>query len=81
MKFSYAWLNQLFANKLNLKELADDMTMAGLEIESIHNEVIKDFQLATTYPPEERDQVSAQQITELVHLICEKIKRERSRAK
>ena len=37
MKFSYAWLNQLFANKLNLNELADDLTMAGLEIESIHN--------------------------------------------
>jgi len=37
MKFSYAWLNQLFANKLNLNELADDLTMAGLEIESINN--------------------------------------------
>jgi len=37
MKFSYAWLNQLFANKLNLNELADGLTMAGLEIESIHN--------------------------------------------
>ncbi|MDF1758682.1 MAG: TraM recognition domain-containing protein [Legionellaceae bacterium] len=47
----------------------------------ISNEIIKDFQLATSYPPEERDKVDAPQLTELVHLLCEKIKRERSRAK
>lgn len=47
----------------------------------IANEVIKDFQLATTYPPEERDQVNASQITELVHSLCDKIKKEREKAK
>ena len=47
----------------------------------IANEVIKDFQLATTYPPEERDQVSASQITELVHSLCDKIKKERAKVK
>ncbi len=46
----------------------------------IANEVIKDFQSATTYPPEDLEKPSAQQITEVVHLICEKIKRERKRA-
>ncbi len=46
----------------------------------IANEVIKDFQSATSYPPEEREHVTAQQITETVYLICEKIKRERKKA-
>lgn len=46
----------------------------------IANEVIKDFQLATTYPPEERDHVNASQITELVHALCDRIKSERAKA-
>lgn len=43
----------------------------------IANEIIKDFQSSTSYPPDERDEVSPQQLTEFVHLLCEKIKRER----
>ncbi|MDP3705624.1 MAG: TraM recognition domain-containing protein [Legionellaceae bacterium] len=47
---------------------------------NIANEIIKDFQSATNYPPEERDVVSSEHLTELVHLLSEKIKRERNRA-
>lgn len=47
----------------------------------ISNEIIKDFQSATSYPPEERDDIKAEKLTDLVHLLCEKIKRERKREK
>ncbi len=48
---------------------------------SIANELIKDFQLATNYPPEERDKVTAEQLTELVNTLSEKINHEREKAK
>ena len=48
---------------------------------TVANEIIKDFQSATSYPPEERDIVSVEQLTELVCLLTEKIKRERNKAK
>lgn len=48
---------------------------------NIANEVIKDFQTATHYPPIERDVVSHEQLSETVYLLIEKIKRERKRSK
>lgn len=48
---------------------------------SIANELIKDFQLATSYPPEERDRVSAEELTELVKTLSENIGSERQKAK
>ena len=44
---------------------------------NIANELIKDFQTATHYPPEERDMISADELSGLVHILSEKIKRER----
>jgi intracellular multiplication protein IcmO len=44
------------------------------------NETIKNLQIATSYPPENVLQINSQEITEVVHLICEKIKRERKRS-
>jgi len=52
-------------------------TLAG----NIANEIIKDFQTETSYPPEERDMANVEQLTELVWLLTEKIKRERNRSK
>ncbi|MDP3561469.1 MAG: TraM recognition domain-containing protein [Legionellaceae bacterium] len=48
---------------------------------NIANEIIKDFQTATSYPPEDRDMATSEYLTELVCLLSEKIKRERNRAK
>ena len=48
---------------------------------SIANELIKDFQLATSYPPETRDHVSAEELTELVKTLSENISSERQKAK
>lgn len=52
-------------------------TLAG----NIANEIIKDFQTATHYPPADRTMVSEEQLIETTHLLIEKIKRERKRAK
>ena len=48
---------------------------------SIANELIKDFQFATSYPPIERDQISSEALTALVTNLCEKISQEREKAK
>ncbi len=47
---------------------------------TIANEIIKDLQSATNYPPEDRTTVSQEHLTELVCLLNEKIKRERKKA-
>ncbi|OGV33995.1 MAG: phosphoesterase [Legionellales bacterium RIFCSPHIGHO2_12_FULL_35_11] len=47
----------------------------------IANEIIKDFQSSTNYPPDDLHSESAENLTEFVHLLCEKIKRERVREK
>ena len=46
---------------------------------NIANELIKDFQLSTRYPPEERDRISAPELTELVRSLSEKIIIEREK--
>ena len=48
---------------------------------NIANELVKDFQMATSYPPEERDQISAEDLTQLVRSLSEKIVHERDNSK
>jgi len=48
---------------------------------NIANELIKDFQMATHYPPEERDSINHDELTGLVQVLSEKIRREREMAK
>jgi len=48
---------------------------------NIANELIKDFQMATHYPPEERDSINPDELTGLVQVLSEKIRREREMAK
>lgn len=48
---------------------------------TIANELIKDFQMATHYPPEERDMINSDELTGLVQVLAEKIRREREIAK
>jgi intracellular multiplication protein IcmO len=48
---------------------------------NIANELIKDFQMATNYPPLERDAISAPELAGLVDLLNNKIISERERAK
>lgn len=45
----------------------------------IANELIKDFQMATNYPPLERDHVSSEQLTDLVESLITKIQEDRSK--
>lgn len=45
----------------------------------IANELIKDFQVATTYPPEERDEISANELTQIVKDLSQKINNEREK--
>lgn len=47
---------------------------------NIANEIIKDFQSATHYPPEERVMIDANELTGLVQIVSEKIRREREAA-
>ncbi len=48
---------------------------------NIANELIKDFQTATRYPPEEQGGVSAEDLTGQVQVLAEKIRREREAVK
>lgn len=47
---------------------------------TVANELIKDFQLATSYPPEERDYIDAYSLTEIVRDLAAKIAIERTKA-
>lgn len=46
----------------------------------IANELIKDFQSATHYPPSERDDMSADDLIDLINELCDKITEERTKA-
>ena len=48
---------------------------------SIANELIKDFQLATSYPPEDLYQIGAGELTDVVTTLSEKIRMEREKVK
>jgi phenylalanyl-tRNA synthetase beta chain len=37
MKFSFSWLNSYFKNSLDIQQLEQDLTMAGLEVESVQH--------------------------------------------
>ncbi|QDP71769.1 phosphoesterase [Legionella israelensis] len=43
---------------------------------TVANELIKDFQMATSYPPEERDEIEVSELTEMVASLTAKIKDE-----
>ncbi|QRN03146.1 TraM recognition domain-containing protein [Legionella sp. MW5194] len=47
---------------------------------TVANELIKDFQMATSYPPAERDEVSAQILAEMTLSLADKIVSEREKA-
>lgn len=47
---------------------------------TVANELIKDFQLATSYPPDERDEIDPYSLTNLVKELSEKIVSERDKA-
>lgn len=47
---------------------------------TVANELIKDFQLATSYPPEERDIIDPNELTNIVKDLAEKISSERKKA-
>lgn len=47
---------------------------------TVSNELIKDFQLATSYPPEERDFIAPDELTGIVKGLTEKLVSERQRA-
>jgi intracellular multiplication protein IcmO len=79
-RFSEALLpiNQTRDYMMNIERLTGEKdSLAG----NIANELIKDFQLATNYPPIERDMISVGELTDLVQVLCEKIKREREAVK
>lgn len=62
---------------MNIERLSGEKDkLAG----SVANELIKDFQMATGYPPEERDQISGDNLTELVRALSKKIINERDKA-
>ncbi|STX28146.1 protein IcmO (DotL) [Legionella beliardensis] len=48
---------------------------------SIANELIKDFKTATSYPPEERDYISAEDLADLANQLADKLISEREKAK
>jgi len=48
---------------------------------TVASELIKDFQLATSYPPEERDTIEPTELTDIVKGLAEKIASEREKAK
>lgn len=47
---------------------------------TVANELIKDFQMATTYPPDDRDMIDPQELTDLVNSLSAKISSEREKA-
>lgn len=47
---------------------------------TVSNELIKDFQVATSYPPEEKDAIDAGELSSIVKILTERIISERSKA-
>jgi intracellular multiplication protein IcmO len=47
---------------------------------TVANELIKDFQMATTYPPQERDHITPADLSQLVNSLSDKIISEREKA-
>jgi intracellular multiplication protein IcmO len=77
-RFSQALLdiNETRNYMMNIERLSGEKDrLAG----NIANEMIKDFQMATSYPPLERDIVTAPELTELVQSLSTKISNEREK--
>ena len=77
--FSLALLdiNETRNYMMNIERLSGEKDkLAG----NIANELIKDFQMATSYPPLERDHVTAEELTILVQSLSEKLSHEREKA-
>ncbi len=79
-RFSDALLpiNETRNYMMNIERLTGEKdSLAG----TVANELIKDFQLATHYPPEERVTISTEELSGLVQILAEKIRREREAIK
>ena len=71
-------INETRNYMMNIERLSGEKDkLAG----NIANELIKDFQMATSYPPQERDHVSADELTELVQSLSLRISSEREKEK
>ena len=71
-------INETRNHMMSIERLTGEKdSLAG----NIANELIKDFQMSTHYPPEERDSINADELTGLVQVLSEKIRREREMAK
>jgi intracellular multiplication protein IcmO len=63
---------------MNIERLSGEKDkLAG----SVANELIKDFQMATRYPPDERDQVSADELSDIITSLSAVIMAEREKVK
>lgn len=70
-------INETRNHMMNIERLAGAKDKyAG----TVANELIKDFQLATSYPPEERDFIAPEELTDIVKILSEKIASERENA-
>lgn len=70
-------INETRNDMMNVERLSGEKDkLAG----NISNELIKDFQMATSYPPLERDHVSAEELTQLVRSLSETLVVEREKA-
>jgi intracellular multiplication protein IcmO len=70
-------INETRDYMMNIERLSGEKDkLAG----NIANELIKDFQVATTYPPYERDYVTAEELTEVVHSLSARFSSEREKA-
>ena len=71
-------INETRNHMMEIERLSGEKdSLAG----NIANELIKDFQAATSYPPQERDVISSDELSGLVQVLAEKIRREREVAK
>lgn len=71
-------INETRNHMMEIERLSGEKdSLAG----NVANELIKDFQAATSYPPQERDMITSDVLTDLVSVLSEKIKRERDLAR
>lgn len=79
-RFSEALLliNETRNHILNIERLTGEKANQAA---NIANDLIKDFQLATSYPPEERDHVELDELTEIVNSLVEKFRQGREEGK
>lgn len=70
-------INETRDYMMNIERLSGEKDkLAG----NIANELIKDFQMATTYPPYERDYITAEELAGIVHSLSVRFTSEREKA-